>query len=45
MNEGYNAWEALKSELSNRGLEIKTKKCLFEGVTVATALTEQRHGV
>ena len=29
MNEGYRAWEALKSVLSNRGLGIKTKKCLI----------------
>ena len=28
MNKGYRAWEALKSELSNRGLGIKAKKCL-----------------
>ena len=36
MNEGY--WEALKSILSNRGLGIKAKKCLYEGVIVPTAL-------
>ena len=45
MNEGYRAWGALKSALSNRGLGIKTKKCLHEGVIVPTALYEQRHGV
>ena len=28
MNEGYIAWGALKSVLSNRGLGIKAKKCL-----------------
>ena len=28
MNEGYRAWGALKSVLSNRGLGIKAKKCL-----------------
>ena len=28
MNEGYRAWGALKSVLSNRGLVIKAKKCL-----------------
>ena len=28
MNEGYRAWEALKSVLSNRELGIKAKKCL-----------------
>ena len=38
MNERYRAWGPLKSELSNRGLGIKTKKCLFEGVIVPTAL-------
>ena len=38
MNEGYRAWGALKSVLSNRGLGIKTKKCLYEGVIVPTAL-------
>ena len=27
MNEGYRAWGALKSVLSNRGLRIKAKKC------------------
>ena len=37
MNEGYRAWGALKSVLSNRGLEIKAKKCLY-GVIVQTAL-------
>ena len=30
MNEGYRAWGALKSVLSNTGLGIKTKKCLYE---------------
>ena len=34
MNEGYRAWGALKSVLSNRGLGIKAKKCLYEGVIV-----------
>ena len=38
MNEGYKAWEALKSVLSNRGLGIKAKKCLYEGIIVPTAL-------
>ena len=28
MNEGYRAWGAVK-----RGLGIKDKKCLYEGVT------------
>ena len=38
MNEGYRAWGALKSVLNNRGLRIKAKKCLYEGVIVPTAL-------
>ena len=37
MNEGYRAWGALKSVLSNRGLG-KAKKCPYEGVIVPTAL-------
>ena len=38
MNEGYRAWGAMKSVLSNRDLGIKAKKCLYEGVIVPTAL-------
>ena len=38
MNEGYRAWGAMKSVLSNRGLGIKAKKCLYEKVIVPTAL-------
>ena len=38
MNEGYRAWGALKHILSNNGLGIKVKKCLYEGVIVPTAL-------
>ena len=38
MNEGYRAWGALKSVLSNRGLGIKAKKCLYEGVISPTVL-------
>ena len=38
MNEGYRAWGALKSVLSNRGLGIKAKKCLYVGIIVPTAL-------
>ena len=38
MNEGYRALGVLKSVLSNRGLRIKAKKCLYEGVIVPTAL-------
>ena len=45
MNEVYRAWGALKSVLSNRGLRIKAKKCLYEGVIVSRRCMEQRHGV
>ena len=38
MNEEYRAWGALKSVLSNRGLGIKAKKCLYELAIVPTAL-------
>ena len=38
MNEGYRAGGVLKSVLSNRGLGIKAKKCLYEGVIEPTAL-------
>ena len=38
MNEGYRAWGVLKSVLSNRGLGIKAKKCLYKGVIVPMAL-------
>ena len=38
MNEEYRAWGALKSVLSNRGLGIKAKKCLYEEVIGPTAL-------
>ena len=38
MNEGYRAWEALKSVLSNSVLRKKAKKCLYEGVIVYKAL-------
>ena len=38
MNEGYGAWGALKSVLSNSALGIKAKMCLYEVVTVPTAL-------
>ena len=38
MKEGYRAWGALKSVLSTRGLGIKAKKCLYEGVIIPTAL-------
>ena len=38
INERYRAWGALESVLSNRGLGIKAKKCLDEGVILPTAL-------
>ena len=38
MNEGYRSWGALKSVLSNRGLGIKAKKFLYQGVIVQTAM-------
>ena len=38
MNEGYRACRALKSVLSNRGLETKVKKCLNERVIAPTPL-------
>ena len=42
MNEGYRPWGKVsllvKSVLSNRGLVIIAKKCLYEGVIVPTAL-------
>ena len=38
INEGYRAWGAMKHVLFNRGLGIKAKKCLYEGVIVPTAL-------
>ena len=38
MNEGYRAWRALKCVLSNRGLGIEAKKCLYKGVIVPTTL-------
>ena len=38
MNEGYRAWGALKSVLSNRGLGQEgghlAKKCLYEGIAL-----------
>ena len=38
MNWGYRAWGTQKSVLRNRGLGIKAKKCLYEGVIVPTTL-------
>ena len=41
MNEGYIAWRALKTVLSNTGLGLKANKCIYEGVVIApTALYE-----
>ena len=42
MNDGYRAWGVLKSVLSNRGLGIKAKKWLHEGVIVPTASDTKR---
>ena len=42
MNEGYRAWGILKSVLSNKGLGLKAKKFLHEGVIVPTALYGSR---
>ena len=36
--DGFRAWVALESVLSNRGLGIKAKKCLYGGVIVPTVL-------
>ena len=36
MNDGYRAWGVLKSVLSNRGLGIKAKRCLYERVIIAS---------
>ena len=38
MYEGYEVWGALKSVLSNRGLGINAKNCLYEGVIVPPSL-------
>ena len=38
MNEGHRAWGVLKSVLSNRGLWMKAKECLYERLIVPTAL-------
>ena len=39
MNEGYRAWGAMKSVLSNRGLGIKAKKRLYERVIIINKRT------
>ena len=38
MNEGCTAWRELKIVLSNRGMGMKAKQCLYKGVIVPTAL-------
>ena len=38
MNEGYIWLGALRRMLSNRGLGINARKCLYEGVIVRTTL-------
>ena len=38
------AWGALKSVLSNRGLGIKAKKCLYEGVIVEAKYSAALYG-
>ena len=40
MNVGYREWGVLYSVLSNRGLMINAKKCLYEGVIEPTASYE-----
>ena len=42
MNERYRAWGTPKCVLSKRGLVIKAKKCLYEGVILPTAFSDQR---
>ena len=39
MNEGYRAWGALKSVLTNRGIGINANKCLYQVVIETTALS------
>ena len=36
--EGYRAWGAMKSVLNNIGVGINVKKCVYERVTIPTAL-------
>ena len=38
MNRGHKGWGALKYVLSNKGLGINAKQCLYEGVIVPMAL-------
>ena len=38
INEGYRAWGAVKSVMSNRELGMKANKCLYEKIIVPTAL-------
>ena len=45
MNEGFRAWGALNHVLSSKGLCIKAKKCLYEGVIVPMALVAEAWGM
>ena len=40
MNEGYRAWGSQKRVLSNRGLDINVKKCVYKALIVPTELYE-----
>ena len=42
MNEGYRVWGALKSVLSNRGLGIKAKKCIYQHIRTCTKFIQFR---
>ena len=42
MNEGYRAWGALESVLSNRGFGIKANKCLYERVYCTNGVVPSR---
>ena len=41
MNEGYRAWGAMKSVLSNKGLGISVKKLLHKGEIVKVNVLEE----
>ena len=45
MKEGFRAWGALKSVLSNRGLGIEANKCYMKEQLYQRRCMEQRHGV
>ena len=42
MYVGYKVWGVLESVLSNRGLGIKAKKCLYEGSNCANGVVWSR---